>query len=248
MLGERAFFSFATVPDRSAHRPYNAWHQLDHRPENLALLGVAHGDRWVRTPACAALVPTPHALEATQYLNMYWFRPPWRRSIEEWNDLAQRSIHWGRRYDLDVADRLFIGFFRPVKGYVSRRVLVSEDALPFRPVYGIHVALTRLTGTARQYQDVAGWADREVVPSLVALDGVAGAWTFVSDPSIPPPIGQTVPENVILRILYLDRPPSAVAPLMSPSAREHPAPQIEDRLFEGFFETITPWSWDWFDP
>ena len=42
------FFSFAALDDPGPdhHRRYNEWHQLDHRPENLALPGVAWGDRW----------------------------------------------------------------------------------------------------------------------------------------------------------------------------------------------------------
>jgi hypothetical protein len=247
VLGQRAFFSFATLSDPSEHRPYNAWHQLDHRPENLALSGVAYGDRWVRNPVCAALAPTPEPLSAAQYLNMYWFRAPWQQSIEEWNELARRSTHWGRRYDLDIADRLFIGFFTPVKGYASRRVLVSEDALPFRPVRGVHVNMTRYTGPARQYQNVAAWTDRELIPSLMSLGGVAGAWTFVSDPSIAPPIGETIPDNVVLRMLYLDDFPAVVAPQLTQRATGRPDVHIAEVLFEGFFETITPWSWDWFD-
>ncbi|ANH36663.1 hypothetical protein I601_0209 [Nocardioides dokdonensis FR1436] len=41
------FFSFIRLEEGSAedHRAYNRWHQLDHRPENLALPGVAWGDR-----------------------------------------------------------------------------------------------------------------------------------------------------------------------------------------------------------
>ena len=49
-----AFFSFPEVLDPARHRDYNAWHQLDHLPENRALRGVLHGERWVRTPACRA--------------------------------------------------------------------------------------------------------------------------------------------------------------------------------------------------
>ena len=48
MFSERAFFSFIELTDPEQHREYNEWHQLDHRPENLLLPGVAWGDRWAR--------------------------------------------------------------------------------------------------------------------------------------------------------------------------------------------------------
>lgn len=48
MFSERAFFSFIELTDPERHRGYNEWHQLDHRPENLLLPGVAWGDRWAR--------------------------------------------------------------------------------------------------------------------------------------------------------------------------------------------------------
>ena len=48
------FFSFTEVTDPKEHRAYNEWHQLDHLPEQFPLRGIAFGQRWVSTPACAA--------------------------------------------------------------------------------------------------------------------------------------------------------------------------------------------------
>ena len=73
----RAFFSFPEVVDPARHRDYNAWHQLDHRPENLALDGVVHGDRWVRTPACrtASAVDLDPDLGAARRRHTGFYRP-----------------------------------------------------------------------------------------------------------------------------------------------------------------------------
>ena len=49
------FFSFTEITDETAHRGYNAWHQLDHLPQQLPLPGIAHGQRWVSTPACRSV-------------------------------------------------------------------------------------------------------------------------------------------------------------------------------------------------
>ncbi len=48
------FFSFTEITDPGEHRSYNAWHQLDHMPEQYPLAGVVAGQRWVSTPACRA--------------------------------------------------------------------------------------------------------------------------------------------------------------------------------------------------
>ena len=95
MSGTRAFFSFTQVPDPADHRAYNEWHQLDHRPENLALPGVNAGERWVRTPACAALGSAAPPFDRLHYLNMYWFAD--EAAITGWQELAERSFHWGNR-------------------------------------------------------------------------------------------------------------------------------------------------------
>jgi hypothetical protein len=69
VLASTVYLSLAEVVRPEAHRPYNEWNQLDHRPENLALPGVVFGDRWVRTPECetTALVRDDR-LAGAQYL------------------------------------------------------------------------------------------------------------------------------------------------------------------------------------
>jgi hypothetical protein len=193
MLSEAVFFSFAEVTDPGSHRAYNAWHQLDHRPENLALDGVRYGERWVRTPACAAtsVVADPR-LERTHYVNMYWFREPWQASFAQWQELAERSYQWGRRPDTGYAVRPFMGLFRTVRGRAAPRVLVSPDALPFRPARAVQLSVHRFE-TAHSPATHACLMDAESrrVPDLLAADGVAGVWTFSSisttlDPSFQP--------------------------------------------------------------
>ncbi len=78
----KAFFTFTELVDASLHRAYNAWHQLDHRPENLALPGVIYGERWVKSPDCTAGTATPLLpLSEFHYFNMYWFREPEREGV-----------------------------------------------------------------------------------------------------------------------------------------------------------------------
>ncbi len=142
----RAFFSFPEVLDSGKHAAYNAWHQLDHLPENLALPGVLHGERWVRSPDCrtATTVDSEPTLSAAQYVTMYWFAEPARPSIHEWLALGDSTQAEGRRPELDWTERRMTGFFEPVHGYVAPSAQVSLDALPVRSARGVLLDVHRV--------------------------------------------------------------------------------------------------------
>ncbi len=265
MLAHRVFFSFAAVTDPARHRDYNEWHQLDHRPENLALDGVRWGERWVRPPACmAASRVADNRVAGVHYVNLYWFATPADRSIAEWQDLAERSFQWGRRPEGEWATRPLMGFFSTVQGYVSPRVKVSADALPFRPNRGVVVTLSRLTdphgpAAARRF----AWHDQVAIPALLADPGVAGAWTFSSDsttldPTWTPVEGSTTFDasgtdqgSLRMTVLFVDDDPLAVwHRLRSPAGvgtEEGPDSTAERVVFDAPLQAIIPWQWDWFD-
>ena len=159
MLG---FFSFTEVTDPSAHEAYNAWHQLDHLPEQFTIDGISFGRRWVRSPRCrAAESATGTLLEPFHYLTLYLLRD--EQVIPEFFALAER---------LRAADRFFAarrtllsGPFAIVGRWAAPRVAVSPGAVPFRPARGVHVVVG---------PEVDG-------AELVDHHGVAGAWQF-ADP------------------------------------------------------------------
>ena len=261
MLARKAFFSFTGIIDATKHRDYNEWHQLDHRPENLALPGVVWGERWVHSPDCAALaVKSGSVVDATQYINLYWYREPFEQSIKEWQDLAEIAFQWGRRPDVAWTTRPLMGFFSVVKGYVNPRVLVSADVLPFRPTRGVYVTLTQLRDPHHAETDALhAWYDRERIPQIVNLPGVAGAWTFASDSTTLDPRWQATAGSVTfdpiegpdrgtfrVHVYFLDGDPidvaTTIATLSPPGAA-----QREHTLFAGPLRTIVPWQWDWFD-
>jgi hypothetical protein len=250
MSASRAFLSFTEVPDPERHGDYNAWHQLDHRPENLALPGVLNGERWVRSPDCAALHRAAAPFDALHYLNMYWFAHPARESVQEWADLAERSLQWGRRPDLAWAHRLLMGFFLPVKGYVHPRILVSPDVLPFRPNRGVYVTVTRVEQPASASADAYfAWCDRVLVPRVVDCDGVAGAWTFASDPALGTPAIAPLAPGIRVHLYFLDDDPLMVAGAIEAALAEETADATAERaeLCRGPLRSITPWRWDWFE-
>lgn len=237
----RAFFSFPEVVDPARHRDYNAWHQLDHRPENLALPGVAHGDRWVRTPECrdASAVDLDPDLGAAHYVAMYWFREPARASIEEWRELGTTTLELGRRPELAWTRRRHTGFYRPLEGLVSPRVPVSAGALPYRPHRGVVLEVLRAEEPAGPGAAAAFEAHRADVMAALGRPGVAGAWTFGSrDPSGASPDGSTR-----ITITWCEDDPRAVAAsLPDPFADSHLRTVLRTPLL-----SIQTHEWDWFD-
>jgi hypothetical protein len=153
------FFSFTEVTDPSGHEAYNAWHQLDHLPEQFTIEGISFGQRWVRSPRCtAAEAATTEPLDPFHYMTLYLLRD--EDVIPPFMELAKR---------LHAADRFFAarravlsGPFEIVGQWAAPRVAVSAGAVPFRPSHGVYVVV----GPA-----VDGRA-------LVDHPGVAGAWQF----------------------------------------------------------------------
>jgi hypothetical protein len=251
----RVFFGFPGLVDATRHREYNAWHQLDHRPENLALPGVIHGDRWVRSPECRAVGTADGWLREADYLAMYWFAEPAAASIQQWQELGDTTLQQGRRPDLRWTRRPLMGFFRPIRGYVHPRVRISAAALPFRPHTGVLVSVSELTNaTSPEAEALFAWYDEVRVPQLLTLPGVAGIWTFRSEMATVDNGGNRQPLTTTLRVTlsYLDDDPLAVTAELAERepawVRAVPPPNAGERiLLSGPLQTIQPGQWDWFD-
>lgn len=252
MSSPKAFFSFTEIPDAADHRAYNSWHQLDHRPENLLLPGVRWGERWVRSPDCVEAGTAPDAVLAKlHYLNMYWFNDPVDQATAEWSTLAERSFHWGRRDDVHLANRLLMGFFRPIKGYVNDRVLVSADALAFRPTRGIYVSVTRIDEPrSADAESLFRWYDRSRIPAMLQCRGAAGAWSFASESTFESALdlsGGASPTSTRIVMVYLDEDPLEFVDDLASRPADTQLQAAETVLLAGPLRTIIPWEWDWFD-
>lgn len=263
-FADAAFVGITKVDSRADHRLYNEWHQLDHRPENLLLDGVAWGERWVRSPDCSeATAAASEPWNDFHYLNSYWFKEPVERSIAQWAALADRSFHWGRRPELAVATRPFMSFFRPVLGLCAPRVLVSADALPLRPNRGVYLTVTRSAAVAdrarAQLQERFDWYRRSGFPRMLEAPGVAGVWALAGDSDLAPEswVGReasterTEATALRLHLYFCDGDPLAVAQLVSDAGVEGtvlaPGGEVEELVFAGPLRAIAPWHWDWFD-
>jgi hypothetical protein len=255
MTAQKVFVAFTEI-ESGRHRDYNTWHQLDHRPENLALPGVIWGERWVKSPDCAkASFGADDSLTSCHYVTLYWFRAPVEASFSEWLDLGARSYQWGRRPELPYVKRPFGKTFVPVQGYVHPRVLVSADVLPLRPNRGVYISISDISGDTIAVEELFEWYNEVRIPDLLSCRGVAGAWTLVSEDDFrghrP---GQPTPTSVRVTVLFLDDDPvDVVAEIESRSAewekagRDHDVSKLETVRFASPLRSIVPWQWDWFD-
>ncbi|MEV0354903.1 hypothetical protein AB0H71_02465 [Nocardia sp. NPDC050697] len=251
------FFSFVALPDATAedHRSYNHWHLFDHRPENLALPGVAWGDRWAR-PRKGRLHPQVPEFADVDYVAMYWFNEPFEESVRQWNDLGSDSFQWGRGPLIPGVRRPLLGFFRPVKGYAAAAAMVSADVLPYRPNQGLHLTLTRYSEPyGRATHEHHRWEDRVLLPALLDVEGVAGAWTFSFDhhqnvTMLPREAGDDPRGSLRIRLLYLDEDPFEVSQRID-TATASTAGELDSvaaasgqQLFATTLRTIVPFQ-DW---
>jgi len=131
------------------------------------------------------------------------------------------------------------------------RVLVSDEAVAFRPNRGVYVVVRdRATppgggGAAGADTAVADAdEDRRLAQRLLDGEGVAGVWTFAA-PSGPERHGWR-PGDRAVTVCYLDEEPLAVAGALGASVLAT-ADERSSIVFAGPLETITPWCWDWFD-
>lgn len=256
MTGKLAFFSFVELTDQTQHRAYNEWHQLDHLPENRALPGVGWGDRWGRPPEFKDASTPLGALDAVDYVTMYWFREPLEQSIAEWNKLAEDSFQWGRGALLPGVERRFLAFFTPVRGYASPRALVSPEVIPLRPHRGVHVSISRIHDQySAQTHAHYVWEDRVLMPKLLDVPGVAGAWTlsFSHHLKNTMPFGGAAteaPGSYRARVLFFDG-----DPIEASSAAKSIERDLADRgemdlgvltapVFSSALKTLVPWQ-DW---
>lgn len=250
------FFSFTEITDPLEHRSYNEWHQLDHMPEQFPNPGIAFGERWVSTPDCTrARLADDGLLFPIHYVTCYYVTEPVGGTLDEFMDLGAQLRELGR-FHRDRKAHL-VGPFQFVKGYAAPRVLVSPEAIPYRPKRGVIVTVTDPVDTAAETDvknEVDVWLDRVHHPDLLSVPGIAGLWTFKSLGDDGGGFADGNPAGRRITLMYLDGEPLEVAAKLGEELEEwRRAGRIPDlgknqkTIFAGPLETITPWQWDWFD-
>jgi hypothetical protein len=236
------FFSFTEVTDPAEHRSYNEWHQLDHMPEQYPLPGLVFGQRWVSTPACRrAREYDAEALASIHYMTLYLMGEPVATTLEEFWALGGRLRAAGRFHEHRRSH--LSGPLTLTGTLATPRVLVSADAVPYRPNRGVYVVVrdTAVGGAE-------GDGDNDDAPLAHALlehDGVAGIWSFTTD--VRYARHRWKPGHKMITVCYLDADPVSVASGLGDQVRAVAEGEGLSILFAGPLETITPWCWDWFD-
>jgi hypothetical protein len=234
------FFSFVEVTDPAAHRSYNEWHQLDHMPEQYPIPGIVWGQRWVAPPGCAAArLVASESLELTQYVALYLVADPVAETLTEFDEVGHRLGEQGR-FHKQRRSHLF-GGWHLLEMAAAPRVLISAEAVPFRPCRGIYTVIEEDPGDD-------GWVQRmhtDNVPALLEVPGVVGAWTFTTTPLWRDPNWNT--GRTRITVCWLDEDPTAVAASLAPIVSQRWAGAAVRPLLAGPWETITPWQWSWFD-
>jgi hypothetical protein len=223
MLG---FFSFTEITNPMSHGAYNAWHQLDHLPEQFTLDGIRFGQRWVCTADCqkARLAVSP-LLAPCHYMTLYLMRDA--EVLAEFFALARTLREAGRFFEDRRAH--LSGPFEVIDRWVSPHLTLSAGALPFRPCDGIYVvAGPPVDGAA-----------------LVAHDGVTGAWAFADHPA---PDHPTRRRHITVAFVKGDllRTAATLGQWCLQAARSA-APPAAPLEWAGPLEGIDANHWNWFD-
>jgi hypothetical protein len=149
---------------------------------------------------------------------------PVDQTLVSFAQLGRRAAETGR-YPEPATSHL-LGAFHLEQAYAAPRVLVSAEAIPFRPHRGVELLVEAPTSGG----DVAAWMrwhHTEHLPALLAVDGAAGAYVFRSSTllGIGPEQGRRFgvppwdPGDRIVTVVYLDDDITATAERLEPLLR-----------------------------
>jgi hypothetical protein len=234
------------MTDPRKHRAENELFQLYHQPELRSLAAVAWVDRWVLAPDCAAQ-STVTAEYRFDYASICWLRPPAHASARTYNEHFERAAQLGLHSNA-WAETTLDTFLVPLHGYVRRQVLLSAEALPFRPNTGVYLIVSRFDRHHdADAEDIFRWYDQTRIPDLLDCAGAVGAWTFAAREFYAPDRDLAKP-MLRMTLVYLEHDPLAFAGGVAklPSARRRDVGHVEATLFAGPLRAIVPWQWDWF--
>src|SRR5262245_58967365 len=165
-------FSLSASSPEGSDARYLAWHHLDHLPQQYEIPGVLYGQRWVSTPTLrAARAVQSDRFAPVNHIVHYLFRDPVAPTVDAFFELRDHLIAIGR-FPEGLPNRLVYGG-EPVEAHAAPSASVSADVLPFRPNRGCYLVIERSDPPTQ----AARWSERSVA-NLLAIDGVAGMWSF----------------------------------------------------------------------
>ena len=191
----------ASSPDGGDSR-YLRWHHLDHLPQQYEVDGLLYGQRWVSTPECrAARIVQSERFEPVNHVVHYLFGDPVAQAVDDFFALRDHLIEIGR-FPVSLPNRLVSGG-EPVEAHAAANALVTADVVPYRPNRGAYLIIEQSDPPGKS----AGWSPTHV-EAMLAIDGVAGLWSFAPTALRPDEFSKS---GYSVTICYLDEEPLAVA-------------------------------------
>ncbi len=192
----------ASSPDGDDSR-YLRWHHLDHLPQQYEIPGMLFGQRWVSTPECrAARAVQSERFEPVNHVVHYLFGEPVAQVVDDFFALRDHLIEIGR-FPERLPNRLVSGG-EPVEAHAAASALVTADVVPYRPNRGAYLIIEQADPPSAG----ARWS-RAHVEALLAIDGVAGLWSFAPTTLRPDEFSKS---GYSVSVCYLDEDPVGVAP------------------------------------
>jgi hypothetical protein len=231
-----AVVSMSGASETGEDDAYLRWHLFDHLPEQYRLDGLRWGGRWRSTPACrAARAASEAPFDAVDHIVCYLFGGEVDAALGAFFDLGA-ALRAAGRMPLSLP-RVQVGGWTVRGRRAAPRALVGADVIPWRPASGAYVIVEEgaVDGGA-----VGAGAGRDGLDELVAVDGVAGAWSHVDGHGRHPRLAPN--EGRRLTVCHLDGDVLATAAALA----EVLAPRWVDGsvvpLLAAPFERVDPWT------
>lgn len=224
------FVSFSERHPDGADADYLRWHSLDHRPEQYRLAALKASLRLVSTPACRAARAVSHPdFDAIDHVMTYFFAD--LDGLQGFATLARALGDAGRvPFVLNPVQR---GVYNVEQRLADPDGRAGADVLPWRPARGVYLLL-----------EEQALEDASALQALVAVEGVAGAWTAGA---VASPYASATGTQA-LTYLFLDGEPASTAERLKPVLLQRWQAFDTRPLLAAPFHTLVPWEWDRYLP
>jgi hypothetical protein len=238
------FFSLSHHAPDGDDRAYLDWHQTDHMPEQYQLPGMLLGQRWASTTACrAARAAEVGDWALVEHVVCYLMGNPLDETIDEFLRLGRHLAELGR-FSQSLPSQ-YRGALRLLEGQAATRVLVSDEVVPYRPHQGVYLIVDEPSADTSQ-DAFLQQMHTEVLPTLVSVPGVAGAWAFATTPSIRRPMFSD--GRYRMTLCYLDDDPATTGGRLAPVVGRMWESAPSRLVLAAPFESMMRWEWDRFGP
>ncbi len=238
------FFSLSHRSPSGGDRAYLEWHHLDHMPEQYQLPGLILGQRWASTRACrAGRAAEVDGWSQVEHVVCYLMGNPVDDTIDEFLTLGRHLAELGR-FSTSLPSQ-YRGGLRLLEAHAAPRALISPEVVPFRPHRGVYLIVEEPTDQSSQ-DEYLQRRHYEVLPDLVSVPGVAGAWAFATTPAIRR--SMFTDGSYRMTVCYLDDDPATVAERLAPVVTGASSSAPTRLLLAAPFESMMIWDWDRFTP